>query len=104
MWAIGYLVVVAGLWKLMDELYFGFLGDYYAFDATCDTTFGSTAKRDLEYFVGYAPTYYRGSLLLFAAKRAGDPGSQLMGVSQREKERIVAEEARRRDGVCRWRL
>jgi hypothetical protein len=67
-WALGYLLVAVGLWKLMDELYFGFLGDASG-EAVCDATFGSTAKPGLEYFVGCAPTYYRGSLLLFVVKK-----------------------------------
>ena len=65
-WAVGYLLVAAGLWKLMDALYFGFLASG---EGACDATLETTAQAELEYLVGYAPAYFRGAVLLFAAKK-----------------------------------
>jgi hypothetical protein len=60
---VGYFLVAAGLWWLMNALYFDFLLSSSGGEV-CGAKFESMAQSRLEYLVGWAPTYLRGTLLL----------------------------------------
>ena len=66
-WIVVYLLVAAGLWWLMNALYFDFL--LSSANESCDAKLESMAQSRLEYLVGWAPTYLRGTLLLFVVKK-----------------------------------
>ena len=66
-WIVGYLLVAVGLWWLMNALYFDFL--LSSDNESCDAKPESKARSRLEYLVGWAPTYLRGTLLLFLMKK-----------------------------------
>ena len=67
-WIVGYFIVAAGLWWLMNALYFdGLLSS--SGGEVCGAKFESMAQSRLEYLVGWAPPYFRGMLLLFVVKK-----------------------------------
>ena len=70
-WIIGYFIVAAGLWWLMNALYFDFLlSSSGGVDSeVCGAKLESMAQSRLEYLVGWAPPYLRGTLLLFVVKK-----------------------------------
>jgi hypothetical protein len=70
-WIIGYFIVAAGLWWLMNALYFDFLlSSSGGVDSeVCGAKLESMAQSRLEYLVGWAPPYLRGMLLLFVVKK-----------------------------------
>eukprot|EP01046_Picozoa_sp_COSAG06_P027169 COSAG06_NODE_2381_length_6980_cov_11.893039_1_plen_273_part_00 len=68
-WIIGYLIVAAGLWWLMNALYFDFLLSSSGGEVCGGAKLESMAQSRLEYLVGWAPPYLRGMLLLFVVKK-----------------------------------
>ena len=97
-WIVVYLLVAAGLWWLMNALYFDFL--LSSDNESCDAKLESMAQSRLEYLVGWAPTYLRGTLLLFLMKKLceraagfeshGGLGEGLLGAGDAERAGWVA--------------
>ena len=97
-WIVVYLLVAAGLWWLMNTLYFDFL--LSSDNESCDAKLESMAQSRLEYLVGFAPTYLRGTLLLFVVKKLceraagfeshGGLGEGLLGAGDAERAGWVA--------------
>ena len=68
-WGIAYALVALALWWVMHSLYFGPVVSSSERLGCSAGDLEKEAQNTLEYAVGWAPTYLRGSLLVFLAKK-----------------------------------